>query len=90
MQEMILHGGLLYRGKCYFTYLPSQDVYKRQLQLAQLLAQLLGLGQNGDVVGVAQLCGLGQHGGEVQDVYKRQASLWDAAPILSCKTAPTA
>ena len=35
------------------------------LQLAQLLAQLLGLRQNGDVVGVAQLCGFGQHGGEV-------------------------
>jgi len=35
------------------------------LQLAQLLAQLLGLRQNGDVVGVAQLCGFGQHGGEI-------------------------
>ncbi len=24
MQDHLLHGGLLYKGKCYFTYLPSQ------------------------------------------------------------------
>ena len=31
MQEMILHGGLLYKGKCYFTYLPSQIFLQQAL-----------------------------------------------------------
>ena len=44
-------------------------------QLAQLLAQLLGLRQNGDIVGVAQLCGFGQHCGEVHVAVVEQGDL---------------
>ena len=48
MQEMILHGGLLYRGKCYFTYLPSQIFLQQALmgnqqQSRQISASISGV-----------------------------------------------
>ena len=45
------------------------------LQLAQLLAQLLGLLQHGDVIGVTQGGGLAQHGGEVGVLAVQQGDL---------------
>ena len=48
VQEMILHGGLLYRGKCYFTYLPSQIFLQQALmgnqqQSRQISASISGV-----------------------------------------------
>ena len=56
------------------------------LQLAQLLAQLLGLLQHGDVVGVTQGGGLAQYGGEVGVLAVQQGDLLlgtgDLIPLL--------
>ena len=48
MQDHLLHGGLLYRGKCYFTYLPSQIFLQQALmgnqqQSRQISASISGV-----------------------------------------------
>ena len=48
VQEMTLPGGLLYRGKCYFTYLPSQIFLQQALmgnqqQSRQISASISGV-----------------------------------------------
>ena len=48
VQDHLLHGGLLYRGKCYFTYLPSQIFLQQALmgnqqQSRQISASISGV-----------------------------------------------
>ena len=47
-QDHLLHGGLLYKGKCYFTYLPSQIFLQQALmgnqqQSRQISASISGV-----------------------------------------------